>query len=238
MIGLIRKNYHKIFNKYKVMSKQTLGLEQNLYDYLLSVSLREPTILTQLRQETAQMPRSIMQISPEQGQFMALLVKLIGAKKTLEVGVFTGYSSLVVALALPADGKIVACDVSEEYTSIARRYWQQAGVADKIDLHIAPALETLDNLLTTGEAGTFDFAFIDADKSNYNNYYERSLELIRPGGLIAIDNVLWSGKVAETEIQDNQTNKIRDLNRKLHEDSRITLSLVPIADGLTLAMKN
>ncbi|MFN6155484.1 class I SAM-dependent methyltransferase [Anabaena sp. AL09] len=220
------------------MSKQTLGLEQNLYDYLLSVSLREPTILTQLRQETAQMPRSIMQISPEQGQFMALLVKLIGAKKTLEVGVFTGYSSLVVALALPADGKIVACDVSEEYTSVARRYWQQAGVADKIDLHIAPALETLDNLLTTGEAGTFDFAFIDADKSNYNNYYERCLELIRPGGLIAIDNVLWSGKVADTEIQDNQTNKIRDLNRKLHEDSRITLSLVPIADGLTLAMKN
>jgi predicted O-methyltransferase YrrM len=220
------------------MSKQTLGLEESLYDYLLSVSLREPTILTQLRQETSQLPMSRMQISPEQGQFMALLVKLIGAKKTLEVGVFTGYSSLVVALALPADGKIVACDVSEEYTSVARRYWQQAGVADKIDLHIAPALETLDNLLTTGEAGTFDFAFIDADKSNYNNYYERCLELIRPGGLIAIDNVLWSGKVAETEIQDNQTNKIRDLNRKLHEDSRITLSLVPIADGLTLAMKN
>lgn len=220
------------------MSKQTLGLEQSLYDYLLSISLREPTILTQLRQETAQMPRSIMQISPEQGQFMALLIKLIGAKKTLEIGVFTGYSSLVVALALPADGKIVACDVSEEFTSIARRYWQEAGVADKIDLHIAPALETLDNLLTTGETGTFDFAFIDADKGNYDNYYERCLELIRPGGLIAIDNVLWSGKVADTEIQDNQTNKIRALNRKLHEDSRITLSLVPIADGLTLAMKN
>jgi predicted O-methyltransferase YrrM len=220
------------------MSKQTLGLEQSLYDYLLSVSLREPTILTQLRQETSQLPMSRMQISPEQGQFMALLVKLIGAKKTLEVGVFTGYSSLVVALALPADGKIVACDVSEEYTSVARRYWQQAGVADKIDLHIAPALETLDKLLTAGEAETFDFAFIDADKSNYDNYYERSLELIRPGGLIAIDNVLWSGKVADTEIQDNQTNKIRALNRKLHEDSRITLSLVPIADGLTLAMKN
>jgi len=220
------------------MSKQTLGLEQNLYDYLLSISLREPAILTQLRQETAQMPRSIMQISPEQGQFMALLIKLIGAKKTLEIGVFTGYSSLVVALALPADGKIVACDVSEEFTSIARRYWQKAGVADKIDLHIAPALETLDKLLTAGEAGTFDFAFIDADKGNYENYYERCLELIRPGGLIAIDNVLWSGKVAETEIQDNQTNKIRALNRKLHQDSRITLSLVPIADGLTLAMKN
>ena len=220
------------------MTKQTLGLEQSLYDYLLSISLREPTILTQLRQETAQMPRSIMQISPEQGQFMALLIKLIGAKKTLEVGVFTGYSSLVVALALPADGKIVACDVSEEYTSVARRYWQRAGVEDKIDLHIAPALETLDNLLTAGERETFDFAFIDADKGNYDNYYERCLELIRPGGLIAIDNVLWSGKVADTEIQDNQTNKIRALNRKLHEDSRITLSLVPIADGLTLAMKN
>ena len=220
------------------MSKQTLGLEQNLYDYFLSVSLREADILTQLRQETAQMPRSIMQISPEQGQFMALLVKLMGAKKTLEIGVFTGYSSLVVALALPADGKIVACDVSEEYTSIARRYWQQAGVADKIDLHIAPALETLDNLLAAGEAGTFDFAFIDADKGNYENYYERSLELIRPGGLIAIDNVLWSSKVADLEIQDNQTNKIRAFNRKLHQDSRITLSLVPIADGLTLAIKN
>ena len=220
------------------MSKQTLGLEQSLYDYLLSVSLREADILTQLRQETAQMPRSIMQISPEQGQFMALLIKLIGAKRTLEVGVFTGYSSLVVALALPADGKIVACDVSEEYTSVARRYWQEAGVADKIDLHIAPALETLDKLLTAGEAGTFDFAFIDADKGNYEHYYEQCLELIRPGGLIAIDNVLWSGKVADTEIQDNQTNKIRALNRKLHQDSRITLSLVPIADGLTLAMKN
>lgn len=220
------------------MGKQTIGLEQNLYDYLLSVSLREPIILTQLRQETSQLPMSRMQISPEQGQFMALLVKLIGAKKTLELGVFTGYSSLVVALALPADGKIVACDVSEEYTSIARRYWQQAGVADKIDLHIAPALETLNNLLAAGEAGTFDFAFIDADKGNYENYYERSLELIRPGGLIAIDNVLWSGKVADPELQDNQTNKIRALNRKLHQDSRITLSLVPIADGLTLAMKN
>jgi len=220
------------------MSKQTLGLEQSLYDYLLSVSLREADILTQLRQETSQLPMSRMQISPEQGQFMALLIKLIGAKKTLEAGVFTGYSSIVVALALPADGKIVACDVSEEFTSIARRYWQQAGVADKIDLHIAPALETLDKLLTAGEAGTFDFAFIDADKSNYDNYYEQCLELIRPGGLIAIDNVLWSGKVADTEIQDNQTNKIRALNHKLHQDSRISLSLVPIADGLTLAMKN
>jgi predicted O-methyltransferase YrrM len=220
------------------MAKQTIGLEQNLYDYLLSVSVREPEILTQLRQETAQLPMSIMQISPEQGQFMALLVKLLGAKKTLDIGVFTGYSSLVVALALPADGKIIACDVSEEYTSIARRYWEKAAIADKVDLHIAPALETLDNLLAAGEAESFDFAFIDADKGNYENYYERSLQLIRPGGLIAVDNVLWSGKVADPEIQDNQTKKIRAFNQKLYQDSRITLSLVPIADGLTLARKN
>jgi predicted O-methyltransferase YrrM len=220
------------------MVKQTIGLEQDVYDYLLSISLREPEVLTQLRQETAQLPRAIMQISPEQGQFMALLIKILAAKKTLDIGVFTGYSSLAVALALPADGKIIACDVSEEYTNIARRYWQKAGVTDKIDLHIAPALETLDQLLAAGESETFDFAFIDADKANYDHYYERSLQLIRPGGLIAVDNVLWSGKVADAQVQDNQTNKIRAFNQKLHQDSRITLSLVPIADGLTLAMKN
>ncbi|MBD2354923.1 class I SAM-dependent methyltransferase [Tolypothrix sp. FACHB-123] len=219
------------------MTNQTLGLEPNLYNYLLSVSLREPEILTQLRQETAQHSMAMMQIAPEQGQFMALLVQLIGAKKTLELGVFTGYSTLIVALALPSDGKVVACDVSEEFTAIARRYWQQAGVANKIDLHIAPALETLDNLLAAGEAETFDFAFIDADKSNYDVYYERSLELIRPGGLMAIDNVLWSGRVADTQVQDNRTRKIRAFNEKLHQDQRITLSLVPIADGLTLALK-
>lgn len=221
-----------------LMVKTTIGLEANLYNYLLSVSLREPEVLTQLRLENAQLPRAIMQISPEQGQFMALLIKLLGAKKTLDIGVFTGYSSLVVALALPADGKVIACDTSEEYTSIAKRYWQQAGVANKIDLHIAPALTTLDNLLAAGQGESFDFAFIDADKSNYDNYYERSLQLIRPGGIIAIDNVLWSGKVADPEIQDNQTKKIRALNQKLHQDTRITISLVPIADGLTLAMKN
>ncbi|TAF09390.1 MAG: SAM-dependent methyltransferase [Nostocales cyanobacterium] len=220
------------------MTKKTIGLEKNLYNYLLSVSLREPEILNQLRQETAQLPMAIMQISPEQGQLMALLVKLLGAKKTLDIGVFTGYSSLSVALALPADGKIIACDVSEEYTNIARRYWEKAGVADQIDLQIAPALETLDKLLAAGEGENFDFAFIDADKGNYENYYERSLQLIRPGGLIAIDNVLWSGKVADPEIQDNQTKKIRAFNQKLHQDPRITLSLVPIADGLTLARKN
>ncbi|MEH2075712.1 MAG: class I SAM-dependent methyltransferase [Nostoc sp.] len=219
------------------MPKQSLGLDNQLYNYLLSVSLREPEILLKLRQETASHPRSTMQISPEQGQFMRLLVQLIGAKKTLEVGVFTGYSSLSVALALPEDGKIIAADVSEEFTAIARRYWQQAGVADKIDLRLAPGLETLDRLLATGEAETFDFAFIDADKENYDGYYERSLQLVRPGGLIAIDNVLWSGQVADPQNQDESTQAIRALNEKLHYDERVTLSLVPIADGLTLAIK-
>jgi predicted O-methyltransferase YrrM len=219
------------------MANQTLGLDDRLYDYLKSVSLHEPDILAQLRQETAQHPMGRMQIAPEQGQFMALLVKLMGAKKTLEVGVFTGYSSLVVALALPEDGKLVACDVSHEYTAIARRYWQDAGVANKIDLHIAPALETLDRLIENGEAETFDLAFIDADKSNYTHYYERSLTLVRPGGLIAIDNVLWSGRVADSQAQDKQTQAIRAFNQALHADDRIFLSLVPIADGLTLALK-
>lgn len=219
------------------MANQTLGMEPQLYNYLLSVSLREPEILSQLRSETAQHPMGRMQIAPEQGQFMALLVQLMGAKKTLEVGVFTGYSALVVSLALPADGRVVACDVSEEFTAIARDYWQKAGVSDKIDLHIAPAMETLDQLLAAGEAETFDFAFIDADKSNYDGYYERSLQLVRPGGLIVIDNVLWSGRVADPEIEDNRTTKIRALNEKLHQDQRINLSLVPIADGLTLAHK-
>jgi len=219
------------------MSKQTIGLDDRLYNYLLSVSLREPEILRQLRQETNNHPQATMQISPEQGQFMALLVQLLGAKKTLEVGVFTGYSSLSVALALPPDGKIIACDVSEEHTAIACRYWQKAGVADKIDLRLAPALETLDRLLADGQAETFDFAFIDADKVNYEGYYERSLQLVRPGGLIAIDNVLWGGKVADSQFQNSSTLAIRALNQKLHHDERVTLSLVPIADGLTLALK-
>lgn len=219
------------------MTKQTIGLNDPLYHYLLSVSLREPEILTQLRQETAQHPMATMQIAPDQGQFMALLVQLLGAKKTLEVGVFTGYSALVVALALPPDGKVIACDISEEYTTIARRYWQQAGVADKIDLRIGPALETLDRLLAEGHANSFDFAFIDADKSSYDQYYERSLQLVRPGGLIAIDNVLWFGRVADPQEQDTRTTKIRELNQKLHHDQRVSLSLVPIGDGLTLALK-
>lgn len=219
------------------MSKKTLGLDEQLYNYFLSVSLREPEILQQLREETSHLPGGIMQIAPEQGQFMAMLIQILGATKTLEVGVFTGYSSLCVALALPMNGKIVACDVSEEYTAIARRYWQAAGVADKVELRLAPALETLDQLLATGQAGTFDFAFIDADKRNYQAYYELALELIRPGGLIAIDNVLWSGRVADPQSQENTTKALREFNHKLHQDERINLSILPIADGLTLALK-
>lgn len=219
------------------MLKKTVGLDEPLYDYLLSVSLREPEILLQLREETARLPNARMQIAPEQGQFMALLVQLLGATKTLEIGVFTGYSSLCVALALPPNGKIVACDVSEEYTAIARRYWEAGGVAHKIDLRLAPALETLDKLLASGQAETFDFSFIDADKGNYEGYYERSLQLVRPGGLIAVDNVLWSGRVADPQNQDSSTKTIRAFNEKLHHDERVTLSLVPISDGLTLARK-
>lgn len=219
------------------MSNQTLGLDRNLYEYFHSVSLREPEILAQLRQETTNHPMANMQIAPEQGQFMALLVQLMGAKKTLDIGVFTGYSALVVALALPPDGKIIACDISEEYTAIARRYWEKAGVTNKIELRIAPALESLNKLIEEGQAETFDFVFIDADKSNYLNYYERALQLVRPGGLIAIDNVFWGGKVADREIQDNRTKIIRELNQKIYQDKRVTISLVPIADGLTLALK-
>lgn len=219
------------------MTTKAIALDDSIYQYLLSVTLREPEVLQQLRQETASHPYAMMQIAPDQGQFLALLVQLIGAKKTLEVGVFTGYSSLSVALALPEDGKVIACDVSEEYTAIARRYWQLAGVSDRIDLRIAPALETLDQLLADGQAGNFDFAFIDADKTNYQNYYERSLQLLRPGGLIAIDNVLWSGKVADPQVQDENTVALRAFNKKLYQDDRVSLSMVPIADGLTLAFK-
>jgi predicted O-methyltransferase YrrM len=219
------------------LTTQTIGLNPDLYHYLLSVSLREPEVLNQLRQETARHPQARMQIAPEQGQLMALLVRLMGAKKTLEVGVFTGYSTLSVALALPPDGKVIACDVNQQDTAIARRYWQQAGVANKIELHLAPAAETLDWLLASDQAGTFDFAFIDADKSNYDHYYERSLQLVRSGGLIAIDNVLWSGRVANPAVQDNRTSKIRAFNQKLHQDQRVIISQVSIGDGLTLALK-
>ncbi|MGH8528566.1 MAG: class I SAM-dependent methyltransferase [Nevskiales bacterium] len=219
------------------MSTKTFGLPDAVYQYLCAVSLREPPLLAQLREETARDRMSRMQIAPEQGQFMQLLVKLVGARRCIEVGVYTGYSSLCTAMALPDDGTLLACDVSDEWTRIARRYWVAAGVANKITLKLAPALETLDAELATGQDGRYDFAFIDADKTNYLNYYERCLQLLRPGGLIVVDNVLWSGRVADASVQDEDTRALRAFNARLTEDARVDLSLVPIADGLTLARK-
>jgi len=219
------------------MSNITLGLSPDLLQYLRSVSLREPEILAKLRAETATLPGSQMQIAPEQGQFMAWLVKLLGVRRSLDIGVFTGYSALVVALAMPETGQVIACDTDPKPTTIARQYWQAAGVADRITLHLAPAIETLQTLIAQGEANSFDFAFIDADKGNYGAYYEACLTLVRPGGIIAIDNVLWSGRVAVAADQDKQTIAIRQFNQALLTDERVDLSLVPIADGLTLALK-
>ena len=219
------------------MSNRRLNIDDALYDYYQRHSVREPEILQRLRAETATLPRAGMQISPEQGQFMRLLVELLGVRRIIEIGVFTGYSSLAMALALPEDGEIVACDVSEAYTSVARRYWAEAGVADRIRLYLAPGVETLDTLIAGGDAGRFDMAFIDADKANYDAYYERCLALVRPGGLILVDNVLWSGRVARTDDETDDTRAIRALNRKLHADERVTLAMLPIGDGLTLARK-
>ncbi len=219
------------------MSNRTITLTDELYDYLLDVSLREHDLLRQLREETASHPHAVMQISPEQGQFMALLARLIGARRTLEIGVFTGYSSLAVALVLPPGGRIVACDINDEYTSVARRYWREAGVAHKIDLRLGPAMETLDALIEDGRQATFDMAFIDADKTEYDAYYEHALTLIRQGGLIAIDNVLWSGTVADPGDSDPEVMALRELNIKLRDDERVHLSMLPLGDGLTLAMK-
>ena len=220
------------------MANKTLSLSNALYAYLVEHSVREPEILQRLREETAQDSMSMMQIGPEQGQFMQLLVRLMGAKNCLEIGVFTGYSSLAVALVLPADGHIVACDVSQKWTAIARKYWQEARVAAKIDLRIAPALSTLDELIASGKAGCFDFAFIDADKINYLNYYERALTLVRTGGLIAVDNTLWGGQVLDKNSKSDDTQTIRRFNERLRSDPRIHLSLLPIGDGLTLALKS
>jgi predicted O-methyltransferase YrrM len=219
------------------MSNKTITMTDQLYDYMMSVSLREPEVLKRLREETAAHPMAQMQIAPEQGQFMAFLVQILGATKTLDIGVYTGYSSLWVALALPPDGSIIACDVSREWTRVAQRYWREAGVAHKVDLRLGPAAVTLARLIEQGEAGTFDFAFIDADKQYYDRYYEESLTLLRPGGLIAIDNVFWDGRVADPKVQEAETQAIRNLNEKLLRDERIALSMVPIADGLTLARK-
>lgn len=221
------------------MSRRTLNLDDRLYDYVLDASLREHPVLAELREATRDHPRAGMQISPEQGQLLALLVKLIGARRTIEVGVFTGYSALAVALALPDDGRVLACDISDEYTRIGKPYWQRAGVTDKIDLVLEPALATLDARLAAGEAGRYDFAFIDADKTNYDGYYERCLRLLRAGGLIAIDNTLWSGRVAQPvdPATDADTAALQALNLKLRDDSRVDISLLPIGDGLTLAHK-
>lgn len=219
------------------MSNRSIVLTDSLYEYMTDVSLRESPLLLALREETAGLAQRGMQISPEQGQFMALLVRLVGARRCLEVGVFTGYSSLATALALPDDGRIVACDVSAEWTAVARRYWQRAGVAHKIDLRLAPAAGTLDALVAAGHGGTFDFAFIDADKTNYLAYYERTLALLRTGGLVLIDNTLWSGRVADPEVADADTVALRHFNEVLHRDERVDLSLLPLGDGLTLARK-
>lgn len=219
------------------MTKATTGLDPALYDYILKTTLREPEILARLRRETDSHPRAGMQISPDQGQLLALLVELLGARRIIEVGTFTGYSSLAMALALPDDGEMVCCDVSEDYTSVARRYWAEAGVAGRITLRLAPALETLDALITEGRTGAFDMAFIDADKENYQNYFERCLSLIRPGGLIAIDNVLWNGRVIDPTDNSVDTQAIRAFNAGLKDDDRVTVSLLSVADGLTLARK-
>lgn len=219
------------------MTRRTLTLDDRLHDYLLRVSLREPPVLTRLRHETAGMKGAEMQIGPEQGQFMALLVELLGARRVLEVGTFTGYSSLAMALAQPPGGRVVTCDVSEEWTTVARRYWEEAGAADRIELRLGPALATLDGLVADGEEESFDFVFLDADKKEYEAYYERSLRLLRPGGLVAVDNVLWDGKVADPGVEDADTEAIRAFNLKLRDDGRVSLSLVPIGDGLTLALK-
>lgn len=212
-------------------------MTDRLYEYALSVGLREPDVFRQLREETGKLAEGEMQIAPEQGPFLALLLQLMGAKKCLEVGTFTGYSALWVASVLPPDGMLICCDVSETYTALARRFWATAGLADRIDLRLAPAVETLTALLAGGHADTFDYAFIDADKSNYDAYYEACLTLVRPGGLIAIDNTLWDGKVADPAVRDADTVAIRELNAKLHADERVALSFLPFADGLTLALK-
>ena len=218
------------------MSKTIINMSEPLYDYMLDMSLRESGVLRELREKTAELEMSAMQISPDQGQFMALLVKVMDARRIVEVGTFTGYSALAMAAATDKDALITCCDVSDEWTSIARRYWQKAGLNEKIDLRLGPALITLSSLLEN-ERGCFDFAFIDADKTNYDAYYEACLGLLRAGGLVAIDNVFWGGWVADSAQQDEDTQAIRALNKKLHSDERIDLSIVPIGDGLTLARK-
>lgn len=217
------------------MSNRSIGLSEELHAYLTEVGVHEPEVLRRLRETTADHPQRSMQIAPEQGALMAWLVRLIGARRCLEIGTFTGYSSTAVALALPPDGRLVCCDVSRDWTDIARTVWTDAGVADRIDLRIGPALETLDAMLVAGEESAYDFAFIDADKGSYDGYYEACLRLVRPGGVIAIDNVLWSGRVADASVDDDGTRAIRALNDKIAADERVEAVMLPVADGLTLA---
>jgi len=219
------------------MTSRSIDLNDTLYQYLIDHSVADDTIKQELREVTAKLDMAIMQIAPDQGQFMGLLTKLVSAQKAIEIGVFTGYSALCIAAALPDDGRLVACDISEEWTNIGQKYWQKAGLAHKIQLNLAPATETLQRLLDKGQASTFDFAFIDADKINYDQYYEQCLQLIRPGGLIVIDNTLWGGSVADASKNDDDTNAIRALNDKLPNDTRVDISMIPVGDGLTLARK-
>ena len=219
------------------MSARTFTMSEDLNRYLLSISLRDTALLAELREQTARMPEARMQISAEQGQFLHWLVSTIGAKRTLEIGVFTGYSALVTALALPEDGEIVACDISDEYTAIARSYWERAGVSQRIHLRLAPALHTLRDVLARNGEGGFDFAFIDADKENYGAYFEMVLKLLRVGGVMAIDNVLWSGRVIDPANNESSTVALREFNRQVFADPRVAISVIPIGDGLTLARK-
>ncbi len=220
------------------MARQTIVFDDRLFDYIRSVSLHQPAILACLREDTQRFPRAGMLLTPEQGQFLALLVELMGVRRAVEIGTFTGYSALWMALALPEDGRLICCDIDEESAAVAHRYWAEAGVDGRIDLRLAPALDTLDALIAGGGASRFDLVFIDADKANYVAYYEKALVLLRQGGLVAIDNVLWGGEVADPTITDDETvATLRDFNARLHGDGRVSLSLVPIGDGLTLARK-
>jgi predicted O-methyltransferase YrrM len=219
------------------MTNKTIGLSDELQEYVVQVGVREPEVLARLRAETAAIPEYGMQVSADEGAFLAMLVELMGARRCIEVGTFTGYSSTAVALALPPDGRLTCCDVSEEWTTVARRYWAEAGVTDKIDLRLAPAVETLDDLIAAGGEATYDFAFVDADKPGYAAYYERLLRLVRPGGLIAFDNTLWDGRVVDPDADDADTVAIRELNAMLADDERVSLCLLPVADGVTLARR-
>ncbi len=219
------------------MSNRTLSIDDRIYDYLCDVSINESELLRQLREETAEIEYSVMQISPEQGQFMSLLIKLMGAKRAIEIGTFTGYSSICIASAMPEDGKLICCDISPQWTDIAETYWVLAELENKIDLYTQPAEQTLQMLLDDGAEKSFDFVFIDADKQNYLVYYEMALDLLRKGGMIAVDNTLWSGAVADPENTEAGTRAIRRFNEMLKDDDRVSQSLLTIGDGLTLILK-